>query len=206
MGIFGPNKNVEGEIDYYKLNDWWLDNFDEHQREYIIERYQPMGASPRSLVEGKIDYSSATLASFLTGLGSWFVGPNDRAIGRTILEKARQEAALASDVLGMHFTLSSLITLYYRDRDKVEGFYDKAIECCESQIAMQSEAAQEFKSQYPHQELPSHAGYDQLAIILEKAKEFDRAIKLCLDAKANGWSGDWDKRITRCKAKSLKNS
>ncbi len=49
--------------------------------------------------------------------------------------------------------------------------------------------------------MPSHTGLRQLAIIREKDGEFDAAIQLCRQAKKDGWSGDWDKRIERLEAK-----
>jgi DNA invertase Pin-like site-specific DNA recombinase len=49
--------------------------------------------------------------------------------------------------------------------------------------------------------LPSHVGYKQLAIILEKRGQFDEAIKVAKQAKSQGWNGDWDKRIARCESK-----
>ena len=52
--------------------------------------------------------------------------------------------------------------------------------------------------------LPSHPGYRQLAIILDKRGEFDEAKKFARKAKEQGWSGDWEKRIARCEAKLAK--
>ncbi len=53
-------------------------------------------------------------------------------------------------------------------------------------------------------ELPRHTGYEQLAIIREKEKDHPEAIRLCGEAMAQGWNGDWEKRIQRCKAKLSK--
>ncbi|MGB3330684.1 MAG: hypothetical protein WBA46_17110 [Thermomicrobiales bacterium] len=50
--------------------------------------------------------------------------------------------------------------------------------------------------------LPSHPGFQRLAMNAEKAKDYDRAIRLCEEAKRQGWSGDWDVRIARCRSKS----
>jgi hypothetical protein len=52
--------------------------------------------------------------------------------------------------------------------------------------------------------LPRHVGYERLAIILEKNKEYDQAIRTCEAAKLGGWSGDWDRRIDRCAARMAK--
>ena len=49
--------------------------------------------------------------------------------------------------------------------------------------------------------LPAHTGFEQLAIIRERDKDYDEAILLCEEALRHGWSGDWQKRIVRCKSK-----
>lgn len=50
-------------------------------------------------------------------------------------------------------------------------------------------------------ELPSHPGYKRLVIDAEKDGNFAEAIRLCESALAQGWSGDWEKRIERCRKK-----
>ena len=54
--------------------------------------------------------------------------------------------------------------------------------------------------------LPSHHGYKQLSIILEKRGDFRGASDLCCQAKAEGWKGDWDSRIARLEKKLAKAS
>jgi len=49
--------------------------------------------------------------------------------------------------------------------------------------------------------LPEHVGYKQLCIIMEKQKNYDEVIRLSKIAKEQGWSGDWDRRIEKCKKK-----
>ena len=92
------------------------------------------------------------------------------------------------------------ISIYYKDRDKPE-YLEKAVQACEQQIELAPKAAAAFKAEYRDSPLPSHRGYQQLAIILEKQKNFEEAIELCEWAGKQGWAGDWDKRIERCKKK-----
>ncbi|AOL23976.1 hypothetical protein Ga0102493_112978 [Erythrobacter litoralis] len=54
--------------------------------------------------------------------------------------------------------------------------------------------------------LPSHHGYRQLAIILEKRGDYRDALALSEQAKGQGWKGDWDSRITRLTKKLAKGS
>lgn len=102
-------------------------------------------------------------------------------------------------VLDKHFELSENIPLYYKNRE-VEGL-EKTIEACRQQIELACQAKAAFLEKYPWQPLPSHRGYEQLAIILGKQGKHGEAIQVCEQAKGEGWSGDWDTRIERYKGK-----
>jgi hypothetical protein len=92
--------------------------------------------------------------------------------------------------------------IYYRNRDVDDFALPSTIEACKQQIALSTRAKQAFLKQWG--QLPSHAGYKQLCIILEKQKKYDEVIRLANEAKMQGWTGDWDKRIEKCtKKKSI---
>ena len=76
-----------GDLDYYGLLGWWFETFTPIERQYIVERYQPMGGRKNSLIEGEITYSSGSAENFLAGLLSWFRSPNDTEIFKRILSK-----------------------------------------------------------------------------------------------------------------------
>lgn len=105
-----------------------------------------------------------------------------------------------SDILDLHFAIMTTITEHYRQR-QVGDNYHKAVVSCMAQIKIQADAAKGFIHEYPNQPLPSHTGYNQLVIILEKEKKFKEALKYAKEAKANGWNGDWDKRVVKLQAK-----
>ena len=108
-----------------------------------------------------------------------------------------------NSVLDKHFELSEGIPFYYRQREK-EGMLDKAAEACKQQIELAPKAVAAFLKKYPWQALPSHRGYEQLVIILDKKgkrREAREAIVLCEQAKEQGWAGNWDKRIHRINIK-----
>ena len=50
--------------------------------------------------------------------------------------------------------------------------------------------------------LPAHFGYKKLAVIRTKQGDFEGAIRLCEKALAQGWGGDWEKRIARLRRRS----
>jgi hypothetical protein len=55
-------------------------------------------------------------------------------------------------------------------------------------------------------DMPTHLGFRRIAINLERQGDFEGAISACQEAKRQGWSGDWDKRIERCHGKLAKNA
>jgi len=201
--MFGQSpKPPAGLIKYFGLTDWWLRTFTEEERKRIVSTFQPLGASPDSLVVGDITQASGTPAGLLSALAGWFRKREDKSIAFRIIEKA-EELAPQADVLDRHFLYQAKIQTYYPFRDEHDIALRRAIEACEQQIKMSSEAAAAFREKYPG-ELPAHVGYQQLAIIREKQGDFESAINLSQKACEEGWSGDWKNRIERCKKKAAK--
>lgn len=196
-------KRIAGDIGYFHLEDWWMATFSDQERSYIVERYNPMGSEGRSLVEGEITFSSATPGMFLVGLATWFQSPEDRSIAKRILEKSiesSKDLKSNSDVLDRRFALSTSIPTFYRDREDPQ-MLRRAVDSCLAQIELAPRASSAFFDAYPDSPLPTHVGYDQLAVIYEKQEKLAEAITLCNQAKKQGWNGDWDKRIARCEKK-----
>lgn len=104
------------------------------------------------------------------------------------------------NILDLHFAIMENIIEYYRQRQEGDN-YHKAIVSCRAQIKIQADAARQFIIEYPQQSLPTHTGYSQLVIILEKEKKYKEALELAEEAKTNGWNGDWDKRIEKLRGK-----
>ncbi|MFO7681945.1 MAG: hypothetical protein R6X34_18025 [Chloroflexota bacterium] len=220
---------VMGKIGLYNLSDWWLTTFTEAEQCYIAEKYQPMGAPEGSLIKGELQPGeTGRAAQLLWGLATWFSSKEDFTIACRILDKAEE---LSSNPIDYHFTYSGMIHTYYPMRDVEPEALAKTIEACQAQINIASEVAQHMredrarlaifvsrpfqnsspsdiadseieavlkKSDYP---LPSHEGYKQMSIILEKQGNFSEVIRLAQQAKQQGWKGDWDKRIDRCEKK-----
>jgi len=105
-----------------------------------------------------------------------------------------------SGILDLHFALLACIQEHYKKRETDDN-YRKSIAYCMAQIKIQSKAADRFKEEYPGQSLPTHTGYSQLIIILQKERKYDEAIELAREAKAYGWNGDWDARIEKLSRK-----
>jgi hypothetical protein len=94
-----------------------------------------------------------------------------------------------------------LIKEYYREGGRDAGAKAAAIEACRDQISIAPIVAAEMRAEFPGP-LPSHVGYEQLAVMLEQDALYSEAIEICQQARAAVWSGEWDKRIARCEQRA----
>jgi hypothetical protein len=192
------NSKIGGEIAYFGLQNWWVKDLTPQERNTILSLYQPIGLSKNSLIEGNISYSGQTATAFLTGLLSWFKKPEYQQISSKIIKQIDALSMKKGSVMDRHFFLTTKIQIHYRNRDTEESALPAAIEACKELISISSSAKRAFLRDYPNSPLPSHVGYNQLCIILEKQKNYDEVIRLAKNAKEQGWMGDWDKRIDCC--------
>jgi len=202
MGVFNifkkESKQIKGSIGYLGLSDWWLSDFSESEREYIVKTFQPLGSNGESLIKGDISYTTETAIGLLSALAGWFNKKNDRTIAYRMIKKAEEMINDSSNILDIHFLYQSKIETYYKNRDNDPDALEKAIEACKQQIEISPKAKVAFQKEYKDIPLPSHKGFKQLAIIEEKRKNFETAIKISKEALEQGWAGDWEKRIERC--------
>lgn len=199
MGILSSlfGKKVNGYIRAYELEDWWNNSFTVEQQKYITNKYQPLGGRENMLTEGDINVSGEPKTLFLANLATWFNTKKDLEIARKIIIEAEKSFGNMS-FMKQHYYFLTLIKHYYLDRENPESF-DAAIRACENQISISKKVKHEFKKDGDI--LPSHTGFQQLAIIEEKRKNYKRAIDLSKQALKEGWSGDWEKRIERLENK-----
>jgi tetratricopeptide (TPR) repeat protein len=205
LGFFGKReKKIGGEIGFYGLTDWWLATFNEEERRYMEQTFQPMsvgngGGHSSPLTTGQILNSSQSACAFLGTFAGWFNKPDDRYLAHRILDKAEQTPG---NTLDRHFLYHQMVKTYYKDRDTVSGSLEKAVAACEKQISIAPEASAAFKKEPGFGKgLPAHTGYEQLAIIRDKQGDYAEAIRLSQQAKSQKWAGDWDKRIARYQKK-----
>ena len=213
MGIFNVFKGrqkIAGYIGYFELTDWWLSDFSRNEQKYIIETFRPFSFEDEAaktkpgeiLVKGKVSLTNSII-NFLTNLASWFSKPKDRTIAYRILNKAEKLINEKTEILDIHFLLGGKAKIYYRNRNDDPNALKIAIEVCKKQIELAPQASLAFKKEYPEMPLPSHYGFEQLAIIEEKQKNYNEAIKISESALEQGWGGDWEKRIDRCSKKMI---
>jgi hypothetical protein len=201
---------MPGLLEHYGLTHWWYSSLTIDERERIESAFSPMGSTNRRpLTSGNVGREvgdTATATSLVATLIGWLrTTPLDLAIRRKLREKVRQLVETESSVVSRHFALQVLIGEFYRDRETDPLALQNAIEVCLAQIKLAPRVARSMKVTFKGS-LPRHVGYEQLAIILEKARDYTAAIKLCEEAKSAGWDSDWDKRIARCRKRMEKPS
>jgi hypothetical protein len=177
----------EGLIGYYNLTDWWLSTFTAEERNEIQAR--PGSTTGRA-------------ESSLMSVGIAFIQSKDFGIAERLIAKATEVGG--ASILDRHFDYEQMAQAYYRHRNDDPEALAPAIDACEKQILLGPEAAKAFLAEYPEDFLPAHHGFQQLAIIQEREKNYTEAIRLCREAMAQGWGGDWEKRIVRCENRLAK--
>jgi hypothetical protein len=178
-------RETHGYIGHFNLTDWWFSAFSEEERQYIELAFQPLGfqievgaAAPNadqdSLLTGSRGLQVYGRAgSFLANLAEWLNNPEGRHLARRMIENAE---SIATDPLEKHDVYQVMIVVNYRDREKDPKFLEGAISACVKQIAIAPEVIVEWKAQRP-KVVPTHRGFEQLAIIREKQGRYAEAIR-----------------------------
>ena len=195
---------MDGDIGYFNLEDWWLNELTSKERKIIEKKYTPISSdtSSCSLTKGKVAWSSNnSKLAFLTGIASFLNKPEDYTLSKKILKYAERFISETKDILCTHFYYQNCIQIHYKNRDKEINALSEAIEACKKQISISEESKKAFQREFRKKPLPIHVGYKQLAIILDKQKKYDELIQLCEQAKEQGWNENWDKRIEKAKNK-----
>ncbi len=201
MALFFNRKKVGGDIAYYGLTDWWLNELTKDERNIIRNTYKPLGTT-NLIDEGSISFSSQSKLSFLGTLSEWFKKNEYFYIGNKIYIEGEKHIDETPDILDKHFFFLNGIRLYYANRDLHPMALEKAIECCKLQISISEKAKKAFLKEYKNENLPQHTGYKQLAIIYEKQANFNEALKISKQALSEGWNvDDCKKRIEKLEKK-----
>lgn len=103
-------------VAYYGLLTWWNDSFTIIQKNYIINKYRPMGGG--GLLDNNVTGSSVSVINFLIGLQSWFTTLRDENISEKILLKAESLISDNIPLLDIHFLYSCFIEHYYKKKDQ----------------------------------------------------------------------------------------
>lgn len=181
-----------GLIAHLGLADWWEKELAPEERDAILSRYQLMGSGSPSLTSGEVLTTSQSPLHFLWGLATWFKQPDDFLIAQKIFAKGSSLVA-HSPVLDVHFFHQGRVEFFYRLRDLHPQAKAMAEQACRDQISIAQQAAAAFSAQHDGN-LPTHKGFWQLAVLLEKDGRLMEAAEVCETARVSGWPGDWESR------------
>nr|CAA6830517.1 MAG: Unknown protein [uncultured Thiotrichaceae bacterium] len=159
------------------------------------ELEQAQGKYTRQGFSGEIgDVLPRNYIKHLYTIAGWFI--SQPVIAEKLLQKATSLAEKKEyTYLDKHHLYSEAIKIYYRHRT-TEDFQIRAIKACVQQIRIAPHTIRELRRISDNSSLPTHTGYNQLALILEEDKRYDNAIALCKQAIKQGWPDDWQSRIT----------
>ncbi len=106
---------------------------------------------------------------------------------------------IARDIEALHSTLKAMIQMYLKRGEREPLAMSLALQASHQMIAIAPYVKWHLDKTYKRP-LPDHLGFETIAGILEDQGQFNKARKICLNAKYQGWAGDWDTRINRCMA------
>jgi len=171
---------------------WWPQTFTQNEIGVIDALFRPMGSiTAESMAKSSDPKQVATLAGYLKK-------DECRHLGYRLLDRADTLVSDSCAIVSLHFFFSARGDFYYRWRDVDQGALDEAVDSYRRQVGLASNAVVHLQTEVDGENfVPGHAGYKQLRIIEEKRGNLMLARELCIQAKAEGWSDDWDKHIGR---------
>ncbi|MCE5232076.1 MAG: hypothetical protein ABFC67_07570 [Mizugakiibacter sp.] len=194
---------MQGYIGYFGLESWWLEELEPHERELICQRYSERGTSnsgQQLLEETRFSFVGMSPVQFLNGVAGCFRKDGERDFAYRVIDKAQALITSDTQILDVHFLMMTKIELTYRDVRSPDGI-ERCIAACREQIAIAPQAANAFQSEYAGP-LVEHTGYKRLVMLLEGIGYYIECVRICEEALAAGWSGDWEKRAARCRART----
>jgi hypothetical protein len=197
-----------GRIKHHGLHRWWEQALTDTDRMTIRTCGCDISGEPGML-------TTQQPLGFVVVLLGWLT--DDLATAHKVAQQGLSMVEGAS-IIDVHFLYSQIIHVYYRHRDQ-PGAMNTVLRFCDRQIEIgpqvmaamieehrtgQERSAQMFGRTEPPRPFdpPSHLGFRQLCIIRTKEGKHDEVIRLCETAIAQGWMGDWQRRIERAR-KSL---
>lgn len=106
---------------------------------------------------------------------------------------------ITRDIEALHYTMQEAVRTYGTRAASDPLAKGLAIQASHQMIAIAPYVKQHLEFAYK-KPLPEHVGFAHLATVLETEGMPEKARKVCLNAKFQGWAGDWDTRIARCEA------
>lgn len=110
--------------------------------------------------------------------------------------------------------IENVLDCFYALEELISGYIDNESEDNDSKTALlviaskkQIEISREVKEYLqktmPGIPLPAHLGYETLSDIRERQGKYEECIAICQQAIEEGWTGDWQNRLNRCRKTSM---
>lgn len=183
-GVFlMKNKNVKqnesqvaGKIKFYGLVDWWFSAFNEDEREYIDNKFQPMNQPLHSLTKRnyrKGDGELVDTATFLNSLATWFRSKKDASIFKKIQNKI-DELGKEKPISGPGYVNGRLYVTFVNDVKELKklGKIDEAEELLLRLVVTMEKACKKDNDGVA----PWY--YNELAKIYRKKREYQKEVAI----------------------------
>lgn len=167
---------VEGEIQFYGLVDWWFSAFTEAEREYIDNKFQPMNQPTNTLTKRnyvKIDDEIIDAATFLNSLATWFRGKKDASILKRIQNEI-DELGKEKPISGTGYVDGRLYVTFVNDVKELKKLGE--IEEAERLLLRLVVAMEEACRKNNDGVAPWY--YNELAKIYRKKKEYQKEVTI----------------------------
>lgn len=172
LSRFTKKDKVDGLISFYGLADWWFAEFTEQERQYICDRYKPLGFRADSLTHGKIT-TNQPVTEFLNNLASWFRSKQDLHIAKRLYDKM-EEIGKQHPLVGSGYYQGRHYTTYVTEVEdlKRSGSLDKAESLLIELVkAMEAESKVDKGGVAPWY-------YEELAVIYRSQKDYAKEVAI----------------------------
>jgi hypothetical protein len=163
------SKDVAPKVTFDEMDAWWMSAFTEEEREYIRKQMRRHNFHPFTF--GSPYRALVYPEDQLCAIADWLRKPKAYPLGLRMLHKAEDLAG--ADIHELFRVYEAMIDFYYRGRELEPSYLAGAVETCRKQIALGfapfTEAVEGGAA------LPSHRGFEQLAIILERQGKLSSA-------------------------------
>lgn len=169
--MFQYKQNVPDLIQILDLQEWYL-NLSNEQRLKLHQYSTSFGTDGEvNLLEQDMTETSQTTQEYLRGVGSTAASEKDYEFAEMVLLSALGfEDGSATSI---HFIYTTLIDIYYKQRDDREDAIEKCIEYCKRDIMIADSFIDEFG------EVPRIPSFKRLSIIYKKEEQYEDAIDIC---------------------------
>lgn len=205
LNIFKKKPKVGGRIQYYGIEDYWLNTLTTKHHEEVKHRWSlGLNTNPDSIDKGNLTQCGYSKSNFLIVMAE---GISDINIKDQLLQWSLREQN--SDVIDNHFNLMSSSDVYKKMIKSDKSYYPKQIEILKSDCELYDEFCTEYpKLSYYNKDdgLPNYPSFRELAIAYERTSEFQKAIDISQLAikKSIKDNTSFERRIEKLKKKLVK--